>query len=463
MLRTRIILQSDARRAAGRSRTLRARVRAAARRPLGHPRSGLRDRRRAGRLRGHARGGRRVGRPHRRRADATVGARHDRQPLLRRESRHRHLCAPPRRLRRARSRRSDLPLLARILAGRQGTDAGPLLVDASGRASGRRAPAAAGRRAALGDHDGRARRPGAVVAARRGSRLPREHAGIPARRSGSAHHRQDARVLSAGRDRRSRGHRVLRRLASRARRALRRHGAAAAEPRGRRAAAAALRRSASLSGLALMRVHAYRNPPEISGTGIINTRRWRAAEVPSTNGHGNARGVARLYSALAGDGELDGVHILSREIIAMAIAEQVYAEDMVLQRPTRFGLGFQLTMAERRLGPSPRAFGHFGAGGPLGSADPDARLAFGYAINQGRAGWQHKHVRHLIDLVYKHGGPRDGPPYPPAFGAPRRSRDAPLRPVDTGGQRSERPGGAVTLLYVPLTRGASVRSAPAEP
>src|SRR5439155_1193254 len=119
---------------------------------------------------------------------------------------------------------------------------------------------------------------------------------------------------------------------------------------------------ASLSGLALMRVHAYRNPPEISGTGIINTRRWRAAEVPSTNGHGNARGVARLYSALAGDGELDGVHILSREIIAMAIAEQVYAEDMVLQRPTRFGLGFQLTMAERRLGPSPRAFGHFGHG-----------------------------------------------------------------------------------------------------
>ena len=179
---------------------------------------------------------------------------------------------------------------------------------------------------------------------------------------------------------------------------------------------------ASLSGLALMRVHAYRNPPEISGTGIINTRRWRAAEVPSTNGHGNARGVARLYSALAGDGELDGVHILSREIIAMAIAEQVYAEDMVLQRPTRFGLGFQLTMAERRLGPSPRAFGHFGAGGSLGFADPDARLAFGYAMNQGRAGWQHKHVRHLIDLVYRHWGATRWPPKPPSV------RSAPAEP-----------------------------------
>jgi CubicO group peptidase (beta-lactamase class C family) len=109
--------------------------------------------------------------------------------------------------------------------------------------------------------------------------------------------------------------------------------------------------------------------------------------------------VARLCAALAGDGALDGVQILSPEMIAKAIGEPVYADDMVLQRPTRFGLGFQLTMTERRLGPNPRAFGHFGAGGSLGFADPDARLAFGYAMNQGRGGWQHKHVRHLIDLV----------------------------------------------------------------
>jgi CubicO group peptidase (beta-lactamase class C family) len=156
----------------------------------------------------------------------------------------------------------------------------------------------------------------------------------------------------------------------------------------------------SLSGLPLMRVNAYRNPQEISGTGVVNTRSWRAAEVPSTNGHGNARAVARLYSALAGDGELDGVHVLSPEITARAAGQQAYGDDLVLQRPTRFGLGFQLTMAERPLGPNPRAFGHFGAGGSLGFADPDARLSFAYAMNQGRGGWQHKHVRRLIDLVY---------------------------------------------------------------
>jgi len=155
-----------------------------------------------------------------------------------------------------------------------------------------------------------------------------------------------------------------------------------------------------LGGLTLMRLHAYRNPANLSGMGIVNTRAWRAAEVPSTNGHGNARAVARLYSALAGDGSLEGVHVLAPETVARAITEQVNGPDIVLERPTRYGLGFQLTMPERRLGPNPRAFGHFGAGGSLGFADPDARVAIGYAMNQGRLGWQHKHVRHLIDLVY---------------------------------------------------------------
>jgi CubicO group peptidase (beta-lactamase class C family) len=157
---------------------------------------------------------------------------------------------------------------------------------------------------------------------------------------------------------------------------------------------------ATLSGLTLMRFNAYRNPPGLSGIGVVNTHAWRAAEVPSTNGHGTARGVARLYAALAGDGVLGGVHVLAPSLIAEACRPQVHGEDIVLQRPTRFGLGFQLTMPERPLGPNPRAFGHFGAGGSLGFADPDAHVAFGYAMNQGRAGWQHKHIRHLIDLVY---------------------------------------------------------------
>jgi CubicO group peptidase (beta-lactamase class C family) len=156
----------------------------------------------------------------------------------------------------------------------------------------------------------------------------------------------------------------------------------------------------SLEGMDRMLAGAYRNPPEISGSGVVNTRAWRACEVPSTNGHGNARAVARFYGALACDGEVGGAHILSPRWRDRAIEQQVYGDDLILGRPTRFGLGYQLTMPERRLGPNPRTFGHFGAGGALGFADPDARLGFGYAMNQGRSGWQHPHIRHLIDLVY---------------------------------------------------------------
>ncbi len=132
-----------------------------------------------------------------------------------------------------------------------------------------------------------------------------------------------------------------------------------------------------------------------------NSEDWRSAEIPSTNGHGNARALARLYGALAAGTDLDGVSILDPATIEAATQEQVYGEDAVLGRVTRFGLGFQLAMAERPLGPNPDTYGHFGAGGSLGFADRDARLGLGYAMNRGRSGWQHRHVRHLIDVLYE--------------------------------------------------------------
>ena len=80
-------------------------------------------------------------------------------------------------------------------------------------------------------------------------------------------------------------------------------------------------------------------------------------------------------------GRLDGTTIVEAAALADATAEQVYGPDLVLNRPSRFGLGFQLTQPERPLGPGESAFGHFGAGGSLGFCDPDAGLAFGYVMN----------------------------------------------------------------------------------
>jgi CubicO group peptidase (beta-lactamase class C family) len=139
---------------------------------------------------------------------------------------------------------------------------------------------------------------------------------------------------------------------------------------------------------------AYLNPPAVSGLGTVNTRAWRAAEIPSANAHATARAVAGIYAALVEH------RLLGRAMLDEATGETSAGEDFVLGRPSRFGLGFQLTQPERPLGPSPRAFGHFGAGGSLGFADPDARLAFAYAMNRSGPRWQNPRNRALIDAVY---------------------------------------------------------------
>ena len=145
---------------------------------------------------------------------------------------------------------------------------------------------------------------------------------------------------------------------------------------------------------ARMRPAAYLNPPGASGVGTVNTAAWLDAELPSANAHASARGIARVYAAL-----LDGT-VLDAATLAAATAPVSDGDDLVLERPSRFGLGFQLTQPERPLGPNPRAFGHFGAGGSLGFADPDAGVAFGYVMNNGGAGWRNPRNRALIDAVY---------------------------------------------------------------
>jgi len=150
----------------------------------------------------------------------------------------------------------------------------------------------------------------------------------------------------------------------------------------------------------LMRWNTYWNPPGFSGSNWVNTARWREAEVPSTNGHGNARGIARVYAALAAGGEVDGIRILSRSAIDEATTEQVNGPDIINQRNSRFGIGFQLTQPERPLGPNAGAFGHFGAGGSLGFCDPEGGVAFGYVTNDMGPRWQNPRNRALIDAVY---------------------------------------------------------------
>lgn len=111
-----------------------------------------------------------------------------------------------------------------------------------------------------------------------------------------------------------------------------------------------------------------------------NDRRLREGLMPSTNGHGNARAVARIYAALACGGDLDGVHLLSPATIDRLRAESWFGTCAMTDRTFRYAHGFFLNEANMSpMGTNPRTFGHPGAGGALGFADPENRIAFSYS------------------------------------------------------------------------------------
>lgn len=130
---------------------------------------------------------------------------------------------------------------------------------------------------------------------------------------------------------------------------------------------------------------AFNNPRMSQGT--VNSAAWREAEIPAGNGHGTARSLARIYGALALGGEIDGVRILEADTVRAARTEQVSGPDATLgQIPMRYGLGYMLRSDFMPLSPSPNAFGHPGAGGSIGMADPDAGVSFGYVMNKMQMG-----------------------------------------------------------------------------
>jgi CubicO group peptidase (beta-lactamase class C family) len=94
---------------------------------------------------------------------------------------------------------------------------------------------------------------------------------------------------------------------------------------------------------------------------------------------------------LIGDG-VDGIRLLNDETMRRATTEQTSGIDAVMALPTRFGLGFALNVPIAVGFPeysslagamgNEGAFGHNGAGGSLGFADPTTGFSFGYVMNQ---------------------------------------------------------------------------------
>jgi CubicO group peptidase (beta-lactamase class C family) len=113
------------------------------------------------------------------------------------------------------------------------------------------------------------------------------------------------------------------------------------------------------------------------------TERWRRADIGAANGHGNARSVARVQSAVACGGEVDGVRLLSPKTINRIFEVQSHTVDLVLGIPLKIGVGYGLPWPEvLPFVPEGRQCFGTGAGGSLVIADVDRRMTLAYVMNK---------------------------------------------------------------------------------
>jgi CubicO group peptidase (beta-lactamase class C family) len=115
------------------------------------------------------------------------------------------------------------------------------------------------------------------------------------------------------------------------------------------------------------------------GEFTFNRRDVHAAEIPAANGITNARSLARMYAACLE--EVDGIRLLSPELVERARVTLTSGFDRCLMAETTFGLGFMTSGPfTPMLGAG--SFGHAGAGGSLAFADPESGVGFGYVMNK---------------------------------------------------------------------------------
>ncbi|MBT2224717.1 serine hydrolase domain-containing protein [Nonomuraea sp. NEAU-A123] len=160
-------------------------------------------------------------------------------------------------------------------------------------------------------------------------------------------------------------------------------------------------------------VHALNDPTTLTyrsmfgsiaiGWDATNDPSTYQVESPSMDGVASAPSLARYYAALIG--EVDGVRLLSPQLVDQVRHSYGDGIDEILRVRTSWGLGFALPGGPMWPVPEKIAglFGHSGASGSFAFADPERGLAFAYVPNRGSElleGGDFR-VRGLIEALYE--------------------------------------------------------------
>jgi len=165
------------------------------------------------------------------------------------------------------------------------------------------------------------------------------------------------------------------------------------------------------------------DPASAQALSFLNTGGWgpndpdgHRAQIGGGGGIANARGQVAMYTPLAVN---DGSLVSPDRVAHMGMVTTATQRDFTLLAPTRFGPGFMKSMDNRAYPQGDQqsalighaAFGHVGAGGSMGFADPECGLAFSYTMTQMGPGLLlNERCQSLIDAAYRALGYRTNAP-----------------------------------------------------
>ena len=137
---------------------------------------------------------------------------------------------------------------------------------------------------------------------------------------------------------------------------------------------------------------------------VAGTAAWRQAEVGSANGHGNARSIARILSAVSLGGEVDGNRLLSPDTIDLIFQEQIRGADLAVGANISFGVGYGLSTRGTDIDwlPEGRVCFWGGWGGSMVIMDVDRRVTIVYVMNKmENVGLGHDRTKAYIRAAYE--------------------------------------------------------------
>ena len=112
---------------------------------------------------------------------------------------------------------------------------------------------------------------------------------------------------------------------------------------------------------------------------VTNSAAFRRAELPSVNGHGNARSIVRVQTLVANGGNAFGVNLIGRSTVDQIFREQGVIKAMDAHHGIGYGLDGPLT---RLIPKGARSSFWVGGGGSFVLLDHTNRVCMAYAMNQ---------------------------------------------------------------------------------